>query len=187
MERLVIVPSEKNSQLGRELSVQTLAIAKQITSQNIASAIGNAMFQLAECNEKRPPFEIVLWARSDFRLLAAWTSVAPQSDVVGKASWQTDSGLVAEIFATETSRSMTEPILQAPMFTNLGECRGRRIVTMRGVPILVFGHCIGVLTSVGYEAGVPEPPTGIENDVSKLSTLFSTFSEWRIIKICLDI
>lgn len=187
MERIVIVPSERNSQFGRELSAQASSIVEQITAQNIASVIGEAMFRLAANAERRPPFEIVLWARSDLRLLAAWTSVSPHSDVVGIASWQTDSGLVAEIFATETSRSMSEPILQAAVYTNLGDCRGRQIASMHGVPILAFGHCMGVLTSVGYEVAVQDPPPGIENDVSKLSSLFGLFSELKIIKLCLGI
>ena len=187
MERLVILPIDDHDELARELSNRVSAIARQITAQNIVSAIGESALRLANSSHSQAVREIVLWARSEARFLAAWTSVAPESEVVGNVSWDGENGLIAEIFRTETGRSKQEPILQAPAFTNLGECRGRQISSITGTPLIIFGYCVGTVSSVYYQAAGAEVSAALEDDVAKLAAIFSVHLELRIIKSCLGI
>jgi hypothetical protein len=184
MERLVIVAEEKDIQWGRSLLLRVTEIARQVTAQNIASLMGERLLHHAEKKDKSLETEIVLWGRAEQNFLAAWTSVSPQSEIVDIALCQLDSGLVAEVFSTETARSLEEPLLQASSFTNLGDRRGKSVIAMRGLPITVFGQCIGVLTWVAYETQLSSSP-GESNEVSELALIFGQFSELKILKMCL--
>jgi hypothetical protein len=181
MERLIIVPDEKEGPTSRLLAAKAAQIAGQITAQNLASVIGEIGLHLGVKQKAHSDAEIVLWGRADENFLAVWTSHLPVSEVVEVATCQGSSGLVAEVFATETSRSQAEPILQATVWTNLGDRRGRQITAMRGVPLSVFGHGVGVLTWVGYG----EAEATAEDEISKLAVVFSRFSELKILKMLL--
>jgi hypothetical protein len=183
MERLVIVPEETEIQWGRTLLARAAEIAQQVTAQNLGSVIGEIALHLAEKKGENSDPEIVLWGRAENQFQAAWTSLSPQAEIVNFALCKLDLGLVAEVFSTESARTLTEPLLQAPVFTNLGERRGKPVASMKGVPISVFGHCIGVLTRVVYEGELP--PAGAENEVSKWGMIFAGFSELKILKMSL--
>jgi hypothetical protein len=184
MERLVIVAEERETQWGRALLARGTEIARQITAQNIASVIGESGLHLAEKKDRNAESEIVLWGRSEGQFLAAWTSLDPQEEIVNFALCQAKAGLVAEVFSTESARSLAEPLLQAPVFTNLGERRGRPVARMRGVPISAFGQCIGVLTWVGYGPDAALP-SGEDHEVSKWALVFARFAELKILKLSL--
>jgi hypothetical protein len=184
MERLVIVAEEQHVQWGNFLLLRVTQIAGQVNAQNIASLIGERVLLYAEKKDENLESEIVLWARADEHFSAAWTSVSPRSEIVEIAQCQSDLGLVAEIFATESARSMGEPLLQASSFTNLGERRGKPVTAMRGLPILAFGRCIGVLTWVGY-GEQPVVPFDESNKISELAMIFGRVSELKILKTCL--
>jgi hypothetical protein len=184
MERLVIVAEDKDLQWGRSLLLRAGEIARQIDAQNIASLIGERALHQAETNAEHPMPELVLWGRAGRQFLAAWTSVSPDSEVVAVAQCQSEGGLVAEVFAAGSSRFQQEPLLQAPSFTNLGDRRGTPVRSMRGLPISVFGQCIGVLTWVEYDT--PSGPASEEDrDVSRWAMAFGRFSELKILKMCL--
>src|ERR1700730_18254863 len=110
MERLVIVAEEKDIQLGRSLLLRVTEIARQVTAQNIASLVGERMLRHAEKKDESLKSEIVLWGRADRHFLAAWTSVSPRSEIVEIALCQSDLGLVAEVFSTESARFLEEPL-----------------------------------------------------------------------------
>lgn len=184
MERLVIVADDRETQWGRSLLTRGTEIARQITAQNIASVIGESGLRLAEKKDRNAGSEIVLWGKSQGQFLAAWTSLAPQEEIVNFALCHAGSGLVAEVFSTESARSQAEPLLQAQVFTNLGDRRGRPVAAMRGVPISAFGQCIGVLTWVGYGQDAALP-SGEDNEVSKWAMIFARFSELKILKLSL--
>ena len=184
MERLVIVADEKDIQCGRSLLFRVTEIARQITAQNIASLIGERVLHHAEKKDQNSEAELVLWGRAEQHFLAAWTSVSPQSEIVDIALCQFDSGLVAEVFSTESARFLEEPLLQAPTFTNLGDRRGKPAMSMRGLPISVFGQCIGVLTWVEYGTQL-SPPSDENDEASKWAMIFGRFSELKILKMCM--
>jgi hypothetical protein len=184
MERLVIVADERETQWGRTLLARGTEIARQITAQNVASVIGESGLRLAEKKDGNAGSEIVLWGKSEGQFLAAWTSLAPREEIVNFALCHANAGLVAEIFSTESARSLAEPLLQASVFTNLGERRGRPVTAMRGVPISAFGQCIGVLTWVAYGPDAALP-SGEDHTVSRWATVFARFSELKILKMSL--
>jgi hypothetical protein len=186
MERLVIVAEEKDSQFGKSLLLRMTEIARQITAQNIASLVGERMLHYAEKKDENLDSEIVLWGRADKHFLAAWTSLSPRSEIVEIALCQSDSGLVTEVFSTESARTLEEPLLQAPSFTNLGDRRGKPVFSMRGLPFSVFGQCLGVLTWVGYEPRSPALDDN-DNEVSELAMIFGRLAELKMMNMCLGI
>jgi hypothetical protein len=186
MARLVIVADDRDIQYGRSFRLRATEIARQITAQNIASLIGERVLLHAEKKSENSEAELVLWGRAEQHFLAAWSSVSPQSEIVDIARCPLESGLVAEVFSTQSARFQEEPLLQAGIFTNLGDRRGKRVVSMRGLPILVFGECIGVLTWVKYGTEASSPSD--ENDeVAKWAMIFGRSSELKILKMCMGL
>jgi hypothetical protein len=179
MERLIVVPDEKDAPLLLDLQARIARIAAQVTAENLCSVIGEVGLRLAV--NKAPDSETILWGRAEGKFPAAWTSLAPESAVVGTGMCQASSGLVAEVFSTETARAHAEPLLQAAEWTNLGDLRSRDIVSMRGVPVSVFGRCVGVLTRVFYE----DAASAGEDDIARQAAIFGRFSELRILKMCI--
>lgn len=180
MERFVIVPRDADRGIVREFCRRLEDLVPQINARNLASIIPAAAFEFVSQRpsmEESANGEFLLWGRSAPGYMVSWTSGERPDEVVQRATAMEPRGLIAEVFETARDRDAAEPVLDAAEWTNLGELRGKRIVSMCGAPIVLFDTCVGVLSWSQYDSA----PRGAAN-AGQVAALFSGLAELRIFK-----
>jgi hypothetical protein len=184
MKRLVIVPEAGTIDAGKLLQLQLRKIAQGITAEQLGGLIDESILRLARALQRDGDHEYILWGRKDDQFEVAWASGDRPDEIVGTAVCKFESGLVAEVYSSRSGRRAQEPSLQASLFTNLGERRGKAISIMVGLPVFVAEVCVGVLTWVIYnpEAGAEGVSKAKESD---LAAIMELSVELKIMKMCL--
>ena len=159
MERFVIVPDEKLEPLMLLLKAKLPNIAAEIRAEHLADLIDRVARRVLRGAAERPGVdEIVVWGVSGNGFLAAWSSLAPETEVVGVVTASAEEGLIARVFASSRSEAQAAPGLGAAHWTNLEQRRGRMIAGMAATPLLLFGKPVAVLSLVTYDKeGAAEP------------------------------
>jgi hypothetical protein len=152
MERLVIVPDEKFEALVLSLKSRLPPIVDEVRAENLASLMGErsrrVLLGIADAGQGQ---ELLLWARSDRAYVVAWTSLPPESEVVGTATADPVAGLINRLFASGRSDVESREDLQATTWTNLQEKRGRALHSMAASPVILFGKCAAAVSLAQYQ------------------------------------
>ena len=141
MNRLLIIPDEKFEPLVLSLNPVTPAIADEVQAENLASLMGErsrrVLLGIADAEKQQ---ELLLWARSDRGYAVVWTSLPPESEVIGTAMADQDTGFINRVFSSGRSDVETGEHLQAALWTNLQQKRGRVLYSMAASPVSLFGN-----------------------------------------------
>ena len=182
MERLVIVPDEKLEPLVLSLKARLHAIAEEVTPENFAALAGEQLLGFLNGGmEGVEDHELLVWLPSGRALVVAWTTLDPKEEVVGAATAGFESGLLARVFASGNSERQQAADLEADTWTNLEDRRDRRLSSLAGSPIHLFGKCAGVLARAGYGNGCEDHP------VAETAALLGRLVEDRIIRAVLGL
>ena len=172
MARLVIVPDETFQSLVPAMKVRLTSIAGEVTAENLIHLTGEDTIRLIFASSySRENLELLVWARSTRTYLVAWTSRTTAGEA-GAITADLKSGLVHDIFTCGQPNLQSSDKLQASTWTNCEENRGRKIQSVAGAPILLFGRCASVVTLVEYSKDQSSQSL-CHRDLAELSSLTS--------------
>lgn len=188
MNRLIVVPRQKQEELALELLADLKANAARLRAENLAGFMGAVeigTLTRAAAHAAPGAHELLVWARADRGYGVAWTSLEPTEDMVGAASAEPEEGLVSEVFASGRTEFRTADELQTEGWTNAEKRRGRPIRGMVASPVFVGGECVAVLTLVQYGPDAAAGTFGREDAgaLTAEATLLGRLLEDRLIRI----
>lgn len=190
MERLVIVPDEKLEPLAISLRARLPAIADEARAENLASLMGERsrrfLLGIVDTGEQQ---ELLLWGRSERGYVVVWTSLRPESEVVGTVTADQASGFISRIFASGRSDVESGEDLQAATWTNLEEKRGRLLHSMAASPVILFGKCAAAVALAQYqvEGDVKTLDQSDAVRVAEAASLLARLLEDRLLRAALGI
>mgnify|MGYP003381943838 CR=1 FL=1 len=190
MDRLVIVPDDEMEAVSLKLRSQLPALARALCAENLSDVIDHAVARILHRGVERTGFdELIVWGKSGRRFLVAWSSLAPEDEVVGIASADGMEGLVARVFRSERSESPPGGELDMDEWSSFPGLRGRLVVSMTASPLVLFDTAVGVLSLSRYQsAGLDASVTGPDlSDVAELALLTSRLIEDQLIRAAIGL
>ncbi len=181
-----IVPDEQMETLGRLLKSRLTLLVREVCSTRLGGFISGPILDLVSRMGRDNSAEVLLWRKPDsgpFRV--AWTSQAPESEVLDIVIASREAGLPSRVFSSLRDEAGAARDLRVAEWSNLELRRGRQVVIMAAAPVIAFDQCVGVLSLVRYAPGgkpdaVP-PDSSFPVVLSEGSVLLGKMIEHRLI------
>jgi len=183
MNRLVILSDETLQPLAGNLRLRLEAIAREISSENLAALVDPLTAALMEDLAASTKTGVLLWGAADGCHSVVWASEAAR-DLVSRATADVKDGLVARIFESERAIFSGEGEMHSPDWTNLARLRGAALLSMAGAPVRLAGRVVGVLSLFSTDAEISRSATG---PLGRVAEVFGRLAAARIVRECLGL
>ncbi len=182
MSRIVIVPDESHETLCAALKPRLANISREIDANNLANLFSAQTSAWLETSALNSPGAFLVWAREGNGYAVAWTEEGIATELKGRARADAGEGLVARIFESGRSASLTADELDASEWTNLESLLGQNIFSMSASPVAVFGSCAAAVTLVAFtEYETPMQPP------AEAAALLARLIEDRLLRMSLGL
>jgi hypothetical protein len=183
MNRLVILPDETLEPLAGNLRLRLEAIAREISSENLAALLDPLAAGLMEDLAASTNSDALLWGSADACHSVVWASEAAR-DLVSRATADCKEGLVARVFESERATFSGEGGFFSHEWTNLARLRGAASVSIACAPVRLAGRVVGVLSLSSTDAEILDAVTG---PLGRVAEVFGRLAATRILRDCLGL